>query len=178
MAQIVPLFKKNEAKKIDSNNEDRQSDKFSLFHVEEKVFAIPAVELAEIADYSSVIEIPQKSDIITGVVNVRSNVIPIINIREKLGLIPDFYVNDKTKIIYFYSRQKFLLGMIVDEVEFKLIDGYVLEDTKTFSKFGDKDFRPAVMEENGKNRRFQVFSIDDYLRTDDFYEIHKVIDSF
>lgn len=178
MAQIVPLFKQTDSKEPKNNINEVRLEKFFLFSIAEKVFAIPALDVSEVAEYSSIIDIPEKAEIISGVVNVRSNVIPILNVRKRLGVSSDYYVNPKTKIVYLKTFLDIMIGMIVDNIDFRLINGMILPNTKSKNSFVDKDFRPAVMEENDKKRRFHVFSINDYLKPDEYKVIREVLESF
>jgi purine-binding chemotaxis protein CheW len=172
MSQIIPLFKRMDSKKPENNGEGR-IEKFFTFIISGKSLAIPAVDVSEVAAYSSVVDIPKTNDIISGVVNVRGNVIPIINIRKRLNLSTDYSINEKTKILYFKIRQDFFVGMIVDDIDFRLVEGIILPQSDST----DNIFK-TVMREKNKDCNIPVFFIDDYIESSEFEDIRKVLDSF
>lgn len=174
MAQIVSLFNNI----VSDEQKTNELDKFFLFSMAEKVFAVPVSEIAEVADYSSIIDIPQKTEIISGVVNVRSNIIPILNVRKRLFLLPDYFIGEKTKIIYFKTNRSYFIGMVIDDIDYRLIEGTILPNASANKTFCDLDFRPTTMEEKEKNRRFQIFSIEEYIKSSEFEDIRKVLESF
>ena len=99
MAQIIPLFKRMATKEPKQETSEQNLEKFFLFSLSNKAFAIPAVDVTEVAAFSSLIDIPKNSEIISGVVNVRGNVIPVVNLRKRLDLPEVFQIDKKTKII-------------------------------------------------------------------------------
>ena len=176
MSQIIPLFKKKVEKEPKPETSGKAFEKFFIFTLSGKAFAVLAVEVAEVAAYSSLIEIPQNSEIISGVVNVRGNVIPILNLRKRLDLLEDYQVDNKTKVIYFKIKQDYLIGMIVDDINFRLVDGMILPQSDSN---GSSDTENQVyMEEKDINNKFPVFSIESYIKPEEFDDIQKVLDSF
>lgn len=177
MAQIIPLFQRMAQKKPEKKDLEGNSEKFFNFSMGGKAFVVPAVDVAEVAAYSSLIEIPTNSEIISGVVNVRGTVIPILNLRKRLGLPQDYTVDSKTKIIYFKASQDYFIGMIADEIDFHLTEGIILPKTASLAGKTNDD-NSVIMEEKGTNCRFKVFFIDDWVKPSEFIDIRKVLDSF
>lgn len=177
MAQIIPLFQRMAQKAPEKKSLEGNTEKFFSFSMGGKAFVIPAVDVAEVAAYSSLIEIPTNSEIISGVVNVRGTVIPILNIRKRLGLPHDYNVDSQTKVIYFKASQDYFIGMIADEIDFRLIEGIILPKTASLAGTAADD-DTVIMEEKGTNCRFQVFFIDDWVKPSEFGEVRKVLDSF
>ena len=174
MAQIIPLFQRMAQKAPEKKSLEGNTEKFFSFSMGGKAFVIPAVDVAA---YSSLIEIPTNSEIISGVVNVRGTVIPILNIRKRLGLPHDYNVDSQTKVIYFKASQDYFIGMIADEIDFRLIEGIILPKTASLAGTAADD-DTVIMEEKGTNCRFQVFFIDDWVKPSEFGEVRKVLDSF
>ena len=177
MAQIIPLFQRIAQKESKQKNLEGNTEKFFCFSMGGKAFVVPAVDVAEVAAYSSLIEIPTNSDIISGVVNVRGTVIPILNLRTRLGLPKDFSINSNTKVIYFKASQDYFIGMIADEIDFHLTEGVILPKTTSLAG-ATKDDNSIIMEEKGTNCRFQVFFFDDWVKPSEFADVRKVLDSF
>ena len=178
MSQIIPLFKRMAVKEPSDNIGEGRLEKFFIFTISEKVFAIPAVDISEVAAYSSLIEIPHNSEIISGVVNVRGNIIPIVNLRKRLDLLSDYQITGKTKIIYFKAKQDFVIGMVVDDIDFRLTEGIILPKSNTNQTSNDKGIAEVVMEEKNTESHFSVFFIDNYIKQSEFSDLQKVLESF
>ena len=177
MAQIIPLFKRIAVKEPKQDTTEKELEKFFLFSLSGKAFAIPAVDVTEVAAFSSLIDIPKTSEIISGVVNVRGNVIPVVNLRKRLDLPEVFQIDKKTKIIYFKVKQDLFIGMIVDDIDFKLVEGRILPKQSSEQQ-KNKDSETVLMEEKNINGKYPVFFIESYIKPEEFTDIQKVLDSF
>lgn len=177
MSQIIPLFKRVAQKETAPvTTGEGRIEKFFVFNIDKQTYTVPAVDVAEVANYSSLIDIPSSSELVDGVVNVRGTVIPIINVRKRLGFDKNINVTAKTKILYFTVKQGFLVGMIVDDIEFRLRDGIIEnEEIKTDN---DKSFKLVIVEEKEKEYRFPVFFIDELVKPAEFDDIQKVLEAF
>ena len=85
------------------------------FRLGKEEFGVNILKVREIVRYQQIARVPQTSDFIAGIINLRGNIIPVIDLRKKVGL-PEIEKDDKTRIIVFYVADK-LVGMIVDRVE-------------------------------------------------------------
>ena len=177
MSQIIPLFKRIEQKgpAVSFTGEGRL-EKFFVFHICGKAFVVPAVDVAEVANYSSLIEIPKAPELVSGVVNVRGTVIPIVTLRERLGYSKDFAIDEKTKVIYFPVKQGYLIGMIVDDIEYRLRDGIIQPSNE--KSVGKNNFKTVVIEDKDSSYRLPLFFIDELISQTEFENISKVLDSF
>lgn len=177
MSQIIPLFKRV-AQTVPEQAGVGRVEKFFVFHLDGKNFAIPAVDVTEVAVYSSIIDVPSSSKIVSGVVNVRGTVIPIVNIRSRLGMQSIFTADDKTKIVYFTVKQGFLIGMIVDDIEYRLRDGIIEPDKFAVVEGSSKKLKEVVIEEKEIRLNLPVFFIDDWIEKDEFCDIEKLLKTF
>jgi len=100
-----------------NNTDDKKSKPLQqvCFRLGKEEFGVDILKVREIVRYQQIARVPQTSDFIAGVINLRGNIIPVIDLRKKVGL-PDIERDDKTRIIVFYVAEK-LVGMIVDRVE-------------------------------------------------------------
>ncbi|MBN1782462.1 purine-binding chemotaxis protein CheW [bacterium] len=78
-------------------------------------FGVDILKVREIVRIQSITHVPQTPLTVAGVINLRGNVIPVIDLPKKLGL-PESERDDKSRIIVFFVNEK-LIGMIVDRVE-------------------------------------------------------------
>lgn len=177
MSQIIPLFKRVAQKETSPvTTGEGRIEKFFVFTLGKQSYTVPAVDVAEVANYSSLIDIPKNTELVDGVVNVRGTVIPILNVRKRLGFDEHVNVSDKTKILYFTVKQGFLVGMIVDDIEFRLRDG-IIENEEIKNEIG-KTAKIVVVEEKEKEFRFPAFFIDELVKPAEFDEIQKVLEAF
>jgi purine-binding chemotaxis protein CheW len=85
------------------------------FKLGDEEFGVDILKVREIVRIQSITHVPQTPTSMAGVINLRGNVIPVIDLPKKLG-ISDSKQDDKTRIIVFAVNDK-LIGMIVDAVE-------------------------------------------------------------
>lgn len=171
MSQILPLIKRI-AQNIREKSGDGRLEKFFIFKLARKAFVIPAVDVAEVAMPVSLIDIPQRSDFIMGVVNIRGVVIPVINLRARIGLEADCEITDSSRLLLFSFKSDTSVGMITDDIEYRLRDGVV--EPVSFEKGEEQVFRMAVID----NVRYPVLMIDMWLEKNEIEILQSVVDSF
>ncbi len=54
--------------------------------VGEEVFALEIGKVREVFDYSTITKVPRMPDFMLGVINLRGNVVPVVDMRRKLGM--------------------------------------------------------------------------------------------
>jgi len=62
------------------------SQRFLTLTLGEELFAIDIFSVREILDYTDITRIPQTPEYMRGVVNVRGNAVPVVDLRMKFGL--------------------------------------------------------------------------------------------
>lgn len=75
------------------------------------------VDITKVQEINSMVEItkaPQAPNYVEGVINLRGKVIPIIDLRKRMGM--DLKENDKNTRIVVVDIENFVMGMIVDSV--------------------------------------------------------------
>ena len=77
-------------------------------------YALDIMKVNTIRDYETPNRIPHPKSFVKGVINLRGQVVPILDLREILGYEEDSN-NDKRKIIIIENDEE-LLGLIIDEV--------------------------------------------------------------
>jgi purine-binding chemotaxis protein CheW len=113
---------------------------FALAHEE---YGLEILKVREIIGYMDITAVPQTPHYVRGVINLRGQVIPVIDLRAKFG-IPTAEVTDETCIIVVEITQggrKFNTGIIVDRVQEVLdIDGEQIEEAPQFGPSVNTDF--------------------------------------
>lgn len=171
MSQILPLIKRI-AQNIREKSGDGRLEKFFIFKLARKAFVIPAVDVAEVAMPVSLIDIPQRSDFVMGVVNIRGVVIPVINLRARIGLEAGYEITDSSRLLLFSFKAGATVGMITDDIEYRLRDGVV--EPVAFEKSEDQVFRMAVIDDV----RYPVMMIDMWLEKNEIEVLQSVVESF
>jgi len=59
---------------------------FLTFKLGEEIFAVEVSKVREILDVSTITKVPQTPDFMRGVINLRGGVVPVIDLRLKLGM--------------------------------------------------------------------------------------------
>jgi purine-binding chemotaxis protein CheW len=88
-------------------------------------------------------KVPNSQEFVEGVVNLRGKIVPVVNLRERLGF-PKKEEDAKTKIIVTEINNS-LIGFIVDEVrEVIRIPKDIIEQTPTIASSIEKDLINGV----------------------------------
>lgn len=62
------------------------TSQYLTFSLGEEVFAVDVLKAREVLDYTTVTRVPQTPRFMLGVINLRSSVVPVIDLRLKFGL--------------------------------------------------------------------------------------------
>lgn len=86
----------------------------SLLLGEEK-YGINIMDIEEILRMLDITKVPKAPSFVEGIINLRGKVIPIVDLRKKLGIIAGDYTNSTRVVVVNLSGKK--IGFIVDHVE-------------------------------------------------------------
>lgn len=84
------------------------------FRVGEEDFSVSILKVQEIIRMSAITKVPRSPEFVEGVINLRGNVIPVIDLRKRFGL-PEAERNSDTRTIVVDCGGK-VVGLIVDSV--------------------------------------------------------------
>lgn len=99
----------NDTKQIDGLN-----DRYLLFSIDDSYYGLPLAMALEILTIQSITRLPRVAPYIKGIINLRGKVIPVLDVRTKLGISERAY-DDKTCIIVI-DLHDMHVGLIVDMV--------------------------------------------------------------
>jgi len=103
-------------------------------------YALDIMKVNTIREYEIPNRIPHAKPFVKGVINLRGQIVPILDLREILGYEEDFS-NEKRKIIIIENEDE-LLGLIIDEVlSISRIEDSQIED---LDKVGFTDFADVI----------------------------------
>jgi len=113
---------------------------FALAHEE---YGLEILKVREIIGYMDITAVPQTPHHVKGVINLRGQVIPVVDLRTKFGM-DTAEVTEETCIIVVEITQgtrNFQTGIVVDHVQEVLdIAGGDIEDAPQFGSSVDTDF--------------------------------------
>jgi purine-binding chemotaxis protein CheW len=92
--------------------------KYLTFALGSEEYGLEILKVREIIGYMSITSVPRTPSYVKGVINLRGQVIPVINLRIKFG-IPETDITDQSCIIVVEIQSavgKLQTGMIVDSV--------------------------------------------------------------
>ena len=126
-------------------NQNELADLLQLvsFKIEKEEFGIDILKVQEINKLVQITKVPNAPHFVDGVVNLRGRIIPIIDLRTRLGL-PKKEHNKDTRIIVIELNNN-TIGFIVDAVsEVLRISSDIIEPPPTISKGIDSDYITSV----------------------------------
>lgn len=98
-----------------SMNQTLADDKYLTFWIDKQLFGFPALDVAQIVGMQQITPIPEFPQYAKGIINLRGEIIPVIDMRLRLHRSEADY-NERTCIIV-TSINNNLIGLIVDTVE-------------------------------------------------------------
>lgn len=117
--------------------------KYLTFALSNEEYGLEILKVREIIGYIEVTAVPQTPPYVKGVINLRGQVIPVVDLRAKFGM-ETTEVTDETCIIVIEITQgsrKSSTGIVVDRVQEVLdIDGGEIEEAPQFGFSVDTDF--------------------------------------
>lgn len=99
----------------EQQNPRRLKRKHLIFVLGEKRHALPLSKVKEVIGMTNITPLPRVPNFYRGLINLRGQIISVIDLRTKLGFKSDFVNPKRTSIIISYVGD-ILLGSIVDEV--------------------------------------------------------------
>ena len=69
-----------------SSNETGKAGQFLTFTLDNDNFALEIDQVREVLDYAPITKVPRMPDFLRGVINLRGNVVPVIDLRLKLEM--------------------------------------------------------------------------------------------
>jgi purine-binding chemotaxis protein CheW len=101
---------------LDLRDSYSQDDEIQVvaFNLGKEEYAVDILNVQEIERVLNITRVPRSTNYIEGVVNLRGNIIPIINLHKKFNLQAEG--NEEEKRIIVFQFDDFKAGIIVDEV--------------------------------------------------------------
>ncbi len=124
-------------------NCERKTGKYLTFSVAKEEYGISIMKVKEIIEVMSITPMPQAPAYVKGVINLRGKIIPVADLRAKLGIQESEYTHRTCIIVIETTRngRAVLIGMVVDSVSEVLhIQGTDIEDVNDFLLKHNSDY--------------------------------------
>ncbi len=97
--------------KVDANDEVLQ---WVTFKLENETYGINVMQVQEVLRYSEIAPVPGAPLYVLGIINLRGNVVTVIDTRSRFGL-ESCDVTDNTRVVVIESEKQ-VIGILVDSV--------------------------------------------------------------
>lgn len=133
-------------KKEHSNDEVLQ---WVTFQLEEETYGINVMQVREVLRYTEIAPVPGAPDYVLGIINLRGNVVTVIDTRSRFGLISG-ETTDNTRIIVIESERQ-VIGILVDSVaEVVYLRSSEIDSTPSVGTDESAKFIQGVSNRDGK----------------------------
>jgi purine-binding chemotaxis protein CheW len=140
--------KMDQAVKVMAN----QEGKYLTFTLAEEEYGIGILKIKEIIGMMSITSVPRTPDFVKGVINLRGQVIPVLDLRRRFGM-DEIDYTERTCIIVVEIEGEtgtVMIGIVVDSVSEVLnIKGEDIEPTPTFGARLNTDYILGIAKMGG-----------------------------
>jgi purine-binding chemotaxis protein CheW len=84
------------------------------YRLDEETYGINVMQVQEVLRYTEIAPVPGAPDYVLGIINLRGNVVTVIDTRSRFGL-PPTDTSDNTRIVIIESDEQ-VVGILVDSV--------------------------------------------------------------
>uniref|UniRef100_UPI003F585ACD chemotaxis protein CheW n=1 Tax=Vibrio cholerae TaxID=666 RepID=UPI003F585ACD len=137
----------NEVKvRKEKSNDDTQ---WVTFQLEEETYGINVMQVREVLRYTEIAPVPGAPDYVLGIINLRGNVVTVIDTRSRFGLMQG-EITDNTRIIVIESERQ-VIGILVDSVaEVVYLRSSEIDSTPSVGTDESSKFIQGVSNRDGK----------------------------
>jgi len=92
-------------------------NRFLTFSLGKEIFAIEIIKIQEIFAYPELLtNLPGTSESVKGVINLRGEVTPVIDLRIRFSITDEPSYDGDTIVIAVYTTDKRMIGVVVDKI--------------------------------------------------------------
>ena len=116
---------------------------YLTFYIADAVYGVELIHVIEIISIQSFTTVPGTPQYIKGIINLRGRIVPVVDVRLKIGISEKEY-DDKTCIIVVELGDT-IVGMIVDSVsEVVSFDGSDLAGLPEFANVNSREYLSSI----------------------------------
>ena len=144
---------------------------FLAFTMGQEEYGLDIIKVQEIRGYVAVTRLANAPDYLKGVINLRRVIVPVIDMRIKLGLGPPVY--DQFTIVIVLNIKGNVMGMVVDSVSD--VTTLTLEQIRPAPTFGNAIDTGYLIGFGTVDQRMLILvDIEKLMTSDDISVIHKL----
>jgi len=104
------------------NSDENKSNQYLTFTLRDEDFAIDIAKVREVLDVTTMTKIPQMPSFISGVINLRGNVVPVLDLGCRLGMEPVVQTKNTCVMIVETTINETIvaMGTVADSVQMVL----------------------------------------------------------
>lgn len=137
------MAKDTKIRELPASKKNSSAGKYLTFNLNDEQYGLKILKVHEIIGMLSITYIPKMPEFMQGVINLRGQIIPVINLRKKFGMNFLEY-NERTCIVVVQISRKnkdITMGIIVDDVDEVLdINQDQIEEAPDFGVTVNTDF--------------------------------------
>jgi len=90
-------------------------EQYLIFRLADEYYGLLVSFIENIEKMMPITRVPNTKEYIKGVVNLRGEIVPVIDLREKIGVKKEEF-GEETRILIVNWKNEFKVGLIIDEV--------------------------------------------------------------
>lgn len=138
------------------------------FTLDHEIYGINVMQVQEVLKYTEIAPVPGAPSYVLGIINLRGNVVTVIDTRKRVGL-SSVEVTEQTRIVIIESRKQ-VIGILVDSVaEVVYLKESEMESTPNVGSDVSSQFLQGVC--NRDNHLLILVDIDKLLTDEEWQEI-------
>ena len=140
-----------------------EGKEFLSFVLGEEEYGVPILDVREVRGWSAVRQVPNSPDYMAGVLEIRGEYVPIVDLRHRFGLTPA-NINATTVVVVLNNMDMYPLGIIVDGVSevYPLTDEQIKPPPQVSGGFDIGFIRGIARVENGDLILINMDALFDY----------------
>jgi purine-binding chemotaxis protein CheW len=151
---------------------------FLTFRLMDELFAIDVVKVIEILEMTKITKVPKSPDFLLGVINLRGNVLPVIDARIKFGMPKKELTPDSCIIVMNIEVEDgtVTLGALVDAVSEVLeVNENTIQEPPSIGSRYNSEFMEGLVKIN--DDFIMILKIGKAFSTDEVGELNFALDS-
>ncbi|NHI00176.1 MULTISPECIES: chemotaxis protein CheW [Oceanimonas] len=141
------------------------------FRLDNETYGINVMQVQEVLRYSDIAPVPGAPDYVLGIINLRGNVVTVLDTRLRFGL-PPAEISDSTRIVII-EAEKQVIGILVDSVaEVVYLKSSEIESAPNVGTSESARFIQGVC--NRENELLILVDLDKLLSDDEWDELSQL----
>lgn len=138
------------------------------FYLDNEKYGIKVMQVQEVLRMTEIAPVPGAPDYVLGIINLRGNVVTVLDTRKRFGL-PEKEPNDATRIVIIEARGQ-VVGILVDSVaEVADLRNSQIESTPNVGSDESSKYIQGVSSHN--EQLLILVDVDKLLSTDEWQEM-------